>query len=144
MTGFQPTPQSGRTATGKPAKRVMIEDIARAAGVDHVEVVDPYDLLRAEEAFKKMLGVDGVAMVIARRLCATEALREMRPERPEPYMIDTEACVGCRACLNQFGCPALAWDDESGKARIDQTLCMGCSVCGQICPHGAIIVREVA
>ncbi len=83
-------------------------------------------------------------MVIARRLCATEALREMRPERPEPYMIDTEACVGCRACLNQFGCPALAWDDESGKARIDQTLCMGCSVCGQICPQEAIIVREVA
>ena len=144
MTGFQPTPQSGRTATGKPAKRVMIEDIARASGVDHVEVVDPYDLGRAEEAFRKMLGVDGVVMVIARRLCATEALREMRPERPEPYRIDADACVGCRACLSQFGCPALAWDDESGKAMIDKTLCMGCGVCGQICPQGAIIVRGVA
>jgi len=53
MTGFQPTPQTGRTAMGKPTKRIMIEDIARAAGVEHVEIVDPYDLEAAEAAFKR-------------------------------------------------------------------------------------------
>lgn len=138
MTGFQTNPASGRTAMGKETKRVMIEDIARGCGVDHVEVVDAYDLESAKEAFIRMLGYDGVAMVISRRLCATEAIREMRPERPEPYVIDKDVCVGCRLCLSNFGCPALIWDEELGKAEIDQTLCMGCGVCAQICPVEAI------
>jgi indolepyruvate ferredoxin oxidoreductase alpha subunit len=142
MTGFQPTPQSGRTAMGKPAKRVMIEDIARAAGVDSVEIVDPNDLEVAEEVFKRMLEADGVAMVIARRLCATEALRAMRPEKPVPLEIDGGACTGCRICLSQFGCPALVWSDLEGSARIDTTLCTGCGVCAQVCPQGAIGKQE--
>jgi len=142
MTGFQPTPQSGRTAMGKPAKRIMIEDIARAAGVEHVEVVDPNDLQAAEAAFRRMLEAEGAAMVIARRLCATEELRQMRPERPVPYHVDEDECIGCRICLSQFGCPALIWEDEEGKARIDPTLCTGCGVCAQVCPQAAIARRE--
>jgi indolepyruvate ferredoxin oxidoreductase alpha subunit len=27
---------------------------------------------------------------------------------------------------------------KDGKAAIDQTLCVGCTVCGQVCPVGAI------
>ncbi|MFP3952211.1 MAG: indolepyruvate ferredoxin oxidoreductase subunit alpha [Candidatus Bathyarchaeia archaeon] len=138
MTGFQTNPESGRTATGKKTKKIMIEDLARASGVEHVEVVDSYDLESAEEAFIRMLEHDGTAMVISRRLCATEAIREMRPQRPTPYTIDQATCVGCRICLNEFGCPALIWDEELGKAKIDQTLCMGCGVCAQICPVEAI------
>ncbi|HUS77682.1 MAG TPA: indolepyruvate ferredoxin oxidoreductase subunit alpha [Patescibacteria group bacterium] len=143
MTGFQPTPQSGRTAMGKPAKKIMIEEMARAAGVDHVEVVDPYDLEAAEEAFKRLLEADGVVMVIARRLCATEAIRVMRPEKPVPYAVDPDACIGCRICQNSFGCPALIWDDGIGKAKIDSTLCMGCGACSQVCSSGAIALPEV-
>jgi indolepyruvate ferredoxin oxidoreductase alpha subunit len=144
MTGFQPTPQTGRTAMGKPTKRIMIEDIARAAGVEHVEVVDPNDLEAAEAAFRRMLEADGVAMVIARRLCATEALRAMRPDKPVPYLVDADACTGCKICQNQFGCPALVWDDEAGRARVDSTLCTGCGACVQVCPVGAIHISEVA
>ncbi len=142
MTGFQPTPQTGRTAMGRPAKRIMIEDIARAAGVDRVEVVDPYDLAVAEDAFRRMLRSEGVAMVIARRLCATEALRAMRPERPKPYVVDEAACVGCRVCLSQYGCPALVWEEGELRARIDPALCTGCGVCAQVCPQGAIRESE--
>ena len=71
MTGFQPHPESGITAAGRPTKRIMIEDLARACGVDHVEVVDPYDLMAAKDAFARLLQVEGVAMVLARRICAT-------------------------------------------------------------------------
>ena len=142
MTGFQPHPESGRTATGKPAKRIMIEDIARACGVEHVEVVDPYNLEEAKGAFTRMLQAEGVAMVIARRVCATQAIRAMRPNRPVPYRVDPESCTGCRLCLTQFGCPALGWDDDAGRARIDETLCMGCGVCSQVCPQGAIRKAE--
>jgi len=144
MTGFQPHPESGITATGRPAKRIMIEDLARACGVDHVEVVDPYDLEAAKDAFTTMLQAEGVAMVIARRVCATQAIRAMRPKRPVPYHVDPGMCIGCRLCLSEFGCPALLWIDEEGRARIDATLCMGCGVCSQVCPQGAIILGEAA
>jgi len=142
MTGFQPTPQSGKTAMGKPARKISVEEIARAAGVEHIEVVDANDLEAAEGAFKRMLEAEGVALVVARRLCATEALRAMRPERPVPYVVDESACNGCRVCLSQFGCPSLAWSGEDGAARIDQTICTGCGVCAQVCPSGAIVLSE--
>jgi len=138
MTGFQPHPESGRTAMGSEAKRIMIEDVARACGVDSVEVVDPYDLDEAEDAFTRMLKTDGIAMVVARRICATEAVREMRPRRPSPFRVDPELCIGCKSCLSTFGCPSLSWVDEGGRASIDETLCMGCGVCGQVCPQRAI------
>jgi len=142
MTGFQTNPQLGRTATGDQVEPIMIEDIARASGVKHVEVVDPYDLDAAEEAFKRMLLFDGVAMVIARRECAMVAVRNMRPERPPVYIVDQEACVGCKQCLNTYGCPALMWNEDERRASIDTTLCMGCTSCAQICPVGAIHRRD--
>lgn len=138
MTGFQTTPQSGVTATGEVTKKVYIEEIAKACGVEHIEVVDAYDLESAEEAFKKMLRHEGVAMVISRRLCATEAVRKMRPTRPDPFVID-ESCVGCRICLNTYGCPALGWNAIENRAEIDTTLCFGCGVCAKICPVGSIM-----
>jgi indolepyruvate ferredoxin oxidoreductase alpha subunit len=142
MTGFQTTPQSGITAMGEPSKRVMIEDIARACGADSVEVVDAYDLEAAEEAFKRMLRAEGVAVVVSRRLCATQAIREMRPSRPTPYLVDQDTCVGCKLCMSTFGCPAMIWGEETGRASIDATLCMGCGSCAQVCPAGAIKRRS--
>ncbi|MGQ9679566.1 MAG: indolepyruvate ferredoxin oxidoreductase subunit alpha [Candidatus Bathyarchaeia archaeon] len=138
MTGFQPHPESGMTATGRPTKRIMIEDIAEACGVDHVEVVDAYNLNEAKKAFTRMLKAEGVVMVIARRICATEAVRSMRPARPTPCFVDPNLCTGCRICMTTFGCPALIWVDSGHKASIDEVLCMGCGVCRQICPQGAI------
>ncbi|MGX8698924.1 MAG: 4Fe-4S binding protein [bacterium] len=35
----------------------------------------------------------------------------------------------------RVGCPAVSIKD--GKARIDQTLCVGCGVCTQLCHFGA-------
>lgn len=127
---------------GRPAKRIMIEDLARACGVEHVEVIDPYNLEAAKREFVKMLEVDGVAMVIARRDCATVALRAMRPRRPVPYHVDPDSCIGCRICSTEFGCPALSWIEEAERPRIDKALCMGCGVCSQVCPRGAILIGE--
>jgi len=138
MTGFQPNPQQGVTATGESTKRIMIEDVARACGVEHVEVVDAYDVKAAEASFKRMLQAPGVAMVISRRICATEAVRRMRPNRPVPYEVDEDRCVGCGLCLSTFGCPAFSFDEERKKAGIDPTICMGCGVCSQVCSVSCI------
>ncbi len=138
MTGFQTNPQMGITATGDRVEPIMIEDIARASGVKFVKVVDAYDMDAAEEAFKEMLEFDGVAMVISRRKCALVAVREMRPDRPPTYTVDHDVCTGCKLCLSGYGCPALMWDEETQKASIDTTLCMGCDSCAQVCPVKAI------
>ena len=138
MTGFQTNPQMGVTATGDKVEPIMIEDIAKASGVKFVKVVDAYDMKAAEESFKEMLEFDGVAMVISRRACAMVAVREMRPAKPVTYVVDQDKCIGCKLCLNGYGCPALMWNEESGKASIDNTLCMGCDSCAQVCPVKAI------
>jgi indolepyruvate ferredoxin oxidoreductase alpha subunit len=138
MTGFQTNPQMGITATGDRVEPIMIEDIARASGVKFVKVVDAYDMNEAEEAFKEMLEFDGVAMVISRRKCALVAVREMRPDRAPTYTVDHDVCTGCKLCLSGYGCPALMWDEETQKASIDTTLCMGCDSCAQVCPVKAI------
>ncbi len=46
-------------------------------------------------------------------------------------------CGNCRACLDLFGCPAFFVDD-SNRIQIDEQLCVGCGVCAQFCPNGAI------
>ena len=142
MTGFQPNPQSGKMATGEETKSVSIEEIAKAVGVENIEVTDAYDTKATEEAFKRMLKTDGVAMVISRRVCATEAIRRMRPKRPVPYEVNESKCVGCKLCLSTFGCPGLSFDEAAKKASIDPTICMGCGVCAQVCSVGCIHGRD--
>ena len=34
------------------------------------------------------------------------------------------------------------WDKESGKARVDEAVCVGCGVCTDICPEIAIVREE--
>jgi indolepyruvate ferredoxin oxidoreductase alpha subunit len=52
-----------------------------------------------------------------------------------------EDCAGCRVCLD-VGCPALSFDPEVNKARIDANTCNGCGVCAQVCSWRAIVDRE--
>ncbi|MBT4320474.1 4Fe-4S binding protein, partial [Candidatus Bathyarchaeota archaeon] len=59
-------------------------------------------------------------------------------KKPVSYVIDEDVCSGCKLCLSGYGCPALMWNDETMKASIDTTLCMGCDSCAQVCPTKAI------
>ncbi len=141
MTGHQPTPQVGLTAMGKPGARVNISDLVRACGVEFLREFDPYDLagfsaiLQEADDFRRA-PEGGVAVVIARHPCILD--RKARQGQPVFEMWVTEDCTGCRHCLDEFECPALGLDEATGQVAIAPGRCIGCGVCVQVCPEGAI------
>jgi indolepyruvate ferredoxin oxidoreductase alpha subunit len=138
MTGHQDHPGTGKTATGEPTHRLSLEELARAVGVRHVSVVDPYDRKQTGEVISAALQRGEPSVVIARRRCV---LLDRESRRP-PRRIDVERCVGCGQCLTH-GCPAISDSTPAGgrKKRVEiiAQLCVGCNVCGQLCSAGAIV-----
>ncbi|NTV28410.1 MAG: indolepyruvate ferredoxin oxidoreductase subunit alpha, partial [Methanothrix sp.] len=135
MTGHQPHPGTGMTATGEATAMVSIEALAKALGAGMVETVDPYRLDETRESFQRAKDYPGLSVIIARQRCVIKARRS--GGRPQSFFVGEE-CEGCKICLD-FGCPAIEF--EKDKARIN-ALCTGCGVCAAICPAGSI--REVA
>ncbi|MCQ1535477.1 indolepyruvate ferredoxin oxidoreductase subunit alpha [Methanosarcina sp. KYL-1] len=134
MTGHQPNPGMGFTATGEPTVEVSLAELCKALGADFVTMVDPYDLEETQEAFKAAKEFEGTAVVIARQPCVISAKRAgMKRAR---YAVDSEKCEGCKQCV-KFGCPAIEFDEENKRAVIT-ALCSGCGVCAQICKFDAI------
>jgi len=138
MTGHQPDPGTGVTATGEPAKIICIEDIARACGVEFVKVVDPFDLKATQAALEEALKFDGFAVVIARRACTLQVQRQKKFVSKR-IVVNPEKCTSCKLCVS-LGCPAITFKDKKGG--IDLILCNGCGMCVQVCPTGALSIGE--
>ena len=143
MTGFQPHPGTGMTATGDPGKKVSIEALCQSLGVP-VEVCDPFDLTATIATLLTMMRDEEHAkVVILRREC--ELVRGRRDkEKPYKMYLDPTRCIGeecgCdRLCTRVFSCPGLVWDRDGGKAMIDDAVCTGCGLCADVCPQGAIL-----
>ena len=94
-------------------------------------VVDPYDLAACEQVLSEELAFEGPSVIISRRPCVL--LKYVKPKTP--VVIDRESCRGCKKCM-KLGCPAIHM--EGGRAAVDNTLCVGCGVCSQLCAFGAI------
>jgi len=143
MTGHQDNPGTGRTLRGQETIRIDLAALAHSLGIEHVYVVDSYDLRAVEQAVRACLETEEPAVVIARRECALlPAVRSAW----QSLRVDTERCNGCGLCL-QLGCPALGLSEArapgSGRpmVRIDSLLCTGCEVCAQVCARRAISRR---
>ena len=146
MTGFQPHPGTGETATGQEAPVIDLKAICEVFGA-HVEVADSFDLAATSETILRLLQEEkGVKVLILKRECAlVSAKRQKRLYRVE---VERERCLGetcgCnRLCTRLFKCPGLMWDQATGKARIDEAICTGCGVCTEICPALAIKKEKV-
>ncbi len=131
MTGHQQNPSTGYNIHGDPAAKVDLEAFCRAIGIERVRVVDPYDLAACEQALEEELAYRGPSVIISRRPCVLLKYVKTR----EPVRIDRDSCRGCKKCM-KLGCPAIHM--ENSKAAVDNTLCVGCGVCGQLCAFGAI------
>jgi indolepyruvate ferredoxin oxidoreductase alpha subunit len=146
MTGFQPHPGTGRTATGKEAPVLDLIPICEALGAK-AEVMDPFDLQGTTEKLLELLqDQQGVKVLILKRECAL--VRGKKQKKLYQVEVRQERCLGeacgCnRLCTRVFKCPGLYWDTATGKASIDEAICTGCGVCAEICPASAIR-KEVA
>lgn len=146
MTGFQPHPGTGRTATGKEAPVLDLKVICESLGAK-VQVTDPFDLAATTDAMLKFLqDREGVKVLILKRECAL--VRSKKQKKLFQVEVNQERCLGeacgCnRLCTRVFKCPGLYWDRATGKAGIDEAICTGCGVCAEICPASAIR-KEVA
>ena len=131
MTGHQHNPTTGFNLKGDPCAKIDLETLCRSVGIRRVQVVDPYDLAQCEKVLKEELSAKEPSVIISRRPCAL--LKYVKHK--SPLTVNTDKCVGCKACM-KIGCPAISI--VGGKAKVDQTLCVGCGVCSQLCKFGAL------
>ena len=131
MTGHQQNPTTGYNIKGDPAGKINLEALCTAMGFNRVRVVDPYNLEECEQAVKEELAADEASVIISRRPCALLKYVKHNP----PLHVEPDKCVGCRSCM-RLGCPALSFRDK--KAVVDDTLCVGCGVCQQLCRFDAL------
>lgn len=130
MTGHQPHPGTGRTMMGQVVDKISIENVLRGIGVKTVETVDPLDHKASVECVKRVAAEKGVKAIIFKSPCAVLV------KSGKPAHIDTEKCRDCKRCIRELGCPGIVIRD--GKPAIENSLCVGCGLCAQVCPFEAI------
>lgn len=143
MTGHQPHPGTEFDGMGRPAKKILVEDVCKGCGAELIEITDPNDIKATTEAYKRALDFKGPAVVVSKSPCILLENRDKRKrgEAIPVYTIDQEKCKKCKTCIGRFGCPAIYYG-EDGSILIDEQQCNGCGNCATICPFGAIHVKE--
>ena len=122
----------------RAAKKIEIEPLVRAMGVEKVKTVNAFNVKEVKEGFKECLDFDGPSVLITKGECIFVS-RDPKPA----FSVNKDKCIACHKCF-KVGCPAVVLSEEkfekTGKLKssIDPTLCNGCSVCSQVCPTGAI------
>jgi len=117
MTGQQGNPGSGETLRGVAGRRVPIEPVVRAMGVEKVWKVNALDEPAVDAAIKEALAVkDQPSVVIVEGTCVF--LDEFK--RRTVVSVDLETCNGCSLCF-RVGCPAILnrprWMPRPGGPR---------------------------
>jgi indolepyruvate ferredoxin oxidoreductase alpha subunit len=148
MTGHQDNPGTGKTLMGEPTKTITVEQIAKGVGVERVRIVDCYDMSEVEKVLKEEMDTPEPSVVVAKRPCILGSKMVIKKQ----YVIDFNACRGCRVCL-KLGCPALELGDADPakpklrKVKVNPVLCAGCGMCQQVCTYDAVkenVLEEVA
>lgn len=130
MTGHQQNPSTGFTIRNEPTRQVDLVKLAEAVGVDRVKVVDPFDLDLLEKVVKEEVAADEPSVIIAQRPCAL-----LKKAGYSGTFVINDKCKNCKMCM-KLGCPAITITENGPK--INDTLCVGCGLCPNVCKFGAI------
>jgi len=140
MTGHQENPGTGYTLMGEKAPVVSIEKICEAMGIKNITVINPNNLTETRNALNFHTELNEPSVIIAKWPCALKRFSEEDKKQfdlsVKKYKVNSDKCKKCRMCT-KTGCPSISFDKEKG-ASIDINTCIGCSVCYQACPFGAI------
>ena len=130
----------------KQAQAILDLRLQRLTGLEREKIEEEYqEVLKkiewlksvlADESkimtiIKEELAADAPSVIITRRPCALLKTVKHKP----PVKVDPDKCRSCKACM-RIGCPAISM--STGKAKIDNTLCVGCGLCTQMCKFDAI------
>ncbi len=132
MTGHQQNPSTGFTIRNEPTRQVDLVKLAEAVGVasERIRVVDPFDVDLLEKVIKEEVAADEPSVIIAQRPCALLK----KAGYTGTYVIN-DKCKNCKMCM-KLGCPAISITENGPK--INETLCVGCGLCANVCKFGAI------
>ncbi len=142
MTGHQENPGTGFTAQGDPTTLIDMEEVVRAIGIKHIKVVNPNDLEAVDAALDEYLALDEPSVIITRWPCVLKKFSQADLDEFEDLfatkdVVDPDKCIGCKKCLST-GCPAMNYHADEKKVVILPSQWVGCDVCAQVCPVGAI------
>ena len=130
MTGHQPHPGTGFTATGEPTVQVSLEALARAWVQVWWRPSTPTTWKRSGELPEG----EGVSRAVCSH--SPSAMCDQSPQErgPRQGFPGGRGMQGCKICVD-FGCPAIEFEGDVAKIN---DLCTGCGVCATICPSTAI------
>lgn len=137
MTGHQLHPGVDSTPMGLDLPQVVVEDVVRGCGVKDVHVVKPFNIKKTIESLKSSMEYDGISVVISKEFCPLFARDIGKARKAKPFTINQDKCKNHRDCISKLACPAMYVEQD--LVRINKNLCIGCSVCAQICPENAIV-----
>jgi indolepyruvate ferredoxin oxidoreductase alpha subunit len=84
------------------------------------------------QTLREAIAHRGVSVIISNRPCVLDPMKIKGPA----LAIVNEQCNACQSCMN-LGCPALTWGTDTfegrHKVKIDASLCIGCTLCAQVC-----------
>ncbi|MFH0812231.1 MAG: indolepyruvate ferredoxin oxidoreductase subunit alpha [Pseudomonadota bacterium] len=150
MTGGQEHPGTGFTLRGEATWKVDYMQLSQALGIKNIRKVNPYCIEETLRVIKEEVSRPELSVVVSEAPCILNR-REFTPFSRRYETLESE-CIGCLRCIH-LGCPAIGWikrapeGKKEGKAKekkrkgfamIDPLLCIGCSVCEQLCKAGAI------
>jgi len=132
MTGHQHNPASGKDIHGAEAPALCLEKLVEGCGVKHVSVVDPFDMKAVEQQLRIETARQAVSVIITRRPCALLNKKDCQS-------FHVLECQNCSLCM-KLACPAI--ERREKQVGINPALCVGCGMCAQVCPFGAIRAGE--
>ncbi|MCM0647139.1 thiamine pyrophosphate-dependent enzyme [Clostridium swellfunianum] len=140
MTGGQVTPTTGDYFKEENLYSINIPEVLRSFGIDDITVVDQFEYKKTKEIIHAAIKREGLSVIVTTRPCALNY-----KIKAYHYYVDDSICISCRSCI-RVNCPPISMKQYEGKDKknsyINPDMCVGCSVCSQVCPVGAIKISN--